>query len=188
MATEDSETAGAEEELSNLRTDISRDQGIAGGGGDLKKYLTFVLQKEEYGIGILRVREIIGFMDVTPVPRTPDFVKGVINLRGQVIPVIDLRKKFGMPEAEITRETCIIVVEVKREDEEVVQMGIVVDNVEEVLDIPEGNIDPSPSFGAEIDTEYIQGMGKVDEEVKILLDIDRVLEDEELVEISNIDE
>jgi purine-binding chemotaxis protein CheW len=155
---------------------------------ELEKYLTFVLADEEYGIEILRVREIIGFMDVTPVPQTPDFVKGVINLRGEVIPVIDLRVKFGMPEGEVTEETCIIVAEVKMNGSQQarVQMGIVVDTVQEVLDIPASNISPAPEFGADIKTEYIQGMGKVDDEVKILLDIDRVLSEEEFVQLDKV--
>jgi purine-binding chemotaxis protein CheW len=159
--------------------------------GETQKFLTFVLKDENYGIDILTVREIIGYMDVTPVPQTPDFVKGVVNLRGQVIPVINLRSRFGMDEIDVTDETCIIVVEVKfetEEDETTVQMGIVVDTVEEVLDIPVGNIDPAPNFGGDIDTDYIEGMGKIDENVVILLNIDKVLTDEELVALQQVQE
>ena len=134
------------------------------------KYLTFVLADEEYGLEILKVREIIGIMDITAVPRTPDFVKGVINLRGKVIPVIDLRLKFGMEEAERTEETCIIVVDV-----EGIEMSIVVDKVSEVLDIAIDEIEDAPSFGASVNTDFILGMGKANEQVKILLDIGKVL-------------
>ena len=139
------------------------------------KYLTFVLANEEYGLEILKVREIIGMMDITAVPRTPEFVKGVINLRGKVIPVIDLRRKFGLESAEQTEETCIIVVDVGT-----VEMGIVVDRVSEVLDIAATEIEDAPSFGVDVDTEFILGMGKSEGRVTILLDISKVLSGEEL--------
>ena len=139
------------------------------------KYLTFVLCEEEYGLEILKVREIIGLLDVTPVPQTPAFVKGVINLRGKVIPVVDLRLKFGMPEAEYTKETCIIVVDVGA-----LLMGIIVDTVSEVIEIKEEEIEPAPSFGEKVDVRFILGMGKIKGKVKILLDIDRVLSAEEM--------
>jgi len=174
----------AEEMKAGMTGDVDRGATI-----NAKKFLTFTLQDEIYGIGILKVREIIGYMDVTPVPQTPVFVKGVVNLRGQVIPVINLRQKFGMEETEVTEETCIIVVEVQfstNEDQEKVQMGIIVDTVEEVQDIAEENIDPAPNFGGEIDTQYIEGMGKEDDRVFILLDIDRVLTEEELVAIKDV--
>jgi purine-binding chemotaxis protein CheW len=134
------------------------------------KYLTFFLADEEYGLEILRVREIIGIMDITTVPRTPEFVKGVINLRGKVIPVLDLRLKFNMPEAERTEETCVIVVQV---DE--VEIGIIVDKVSEVLDITADAIDDAPQFGTDINTDFILGMGKSEDRVTILLDISKVL-------------
>ncbi len=146
------------------------------------KYLTFILAEEEYGLEILKVREIIGIMDVTPVPRTPEFVKGVINLRGKVIPVVDLRLKFGMEEIERTEETCIIVVDVRG-----IEMGIVVDKVSEVLDIPGKDIEDSPSFGTNVNTEYILGMGKANDKVTILLDIAKVISNEDLEAISNAD-
>jgi purine-binding chemotaxis protein CheW len=142
------------------------------------KYLTFLLDGEEYGLEILKVREIIGIMDITKVPQTPDFVQGVINLRGKVIPVIDLRSKFGLQRTEYNDQTCIIVVDVG------MLMGIIVDTVQEVHDIPTANIEPPPSLGASVDTSFILGMGKVKEDVKILLDIDKVLTAEELVEIT----
>ncbi|HQL90229.1 MAG TPA: chemotaxis protein CheW [Syntrophales bacterium] len=138
------------------------------------KYLTFSLAGEEYGIGILKVREIIGMMPITPVPRTPDFVKGVINLRGKVIPVIDLRLRFGLEAAAYTERTCIIVVEILG-DAGAVPMGIVVDAVSEVLSIRGGDIENTPAFGVKLNTDFILGMAKTEGSVKILLDIDRVL-------------
>ncbi|UCD50245.1 MAG: purine-binding chemotaxis protein CheW [Phycisphaerales bacterium] len=138
------------------------------------KYLTFALASEQYGLEILKVREIIGYIDVTAVPQTPHYVKGVINLRGQVIPVVDLRAKFGMETTEVTEETCIIVVEITQ-DSRKFNTGIVVDHVQEVLDIAGRNIEEAPQFGAAVDTDFILGMGKIGDSVKILLDIDRVL-------------
>ena len=143
------------------------------------KYLTFTLADEEYGIGILKVKEIIGMMAITSVPRTPDFVKGVINLRGKVIPVIDLRVKFGMPAIDYTDRTCIIVVEIDADDM-TIQIGIVVDSVSEVLNIKEEEIENAPSFGTTLNTDYILGMAKIDSGVKILLDIDKVLSAKEI--------
>ncbi len=143
------------------------------------KYLTFTLADEEYGIGILKVKEINGMIPITSVPRTPDFVKGVINLRGKVIPVIDLRLKFGMPAIDYTDRTCIIVVEIEANDM-TIQIGIVVDAVSEVLNIKEEEIENAPSFGTSINMDYILGMAKIDSGVKILLDIDRVLSATEL--------
>ncbi|MFO7784152.1 MAG: chemotaxis protein CheW [Thermodesulfobacteriota bacterium] len=146
------------------------------------KYLTFTLAEEEYGIGILRIKEIIGMMPITPVPQTPEFVKGVINLRGKVIPVVDLRLRFGMEEIDYTERTCIIVVEITGETG-TVQTGIVVDSVSEVMNIKGGDIEDSPSFGANLDTGYILGMAKMEGDVKILLDIDKVLSAEEIAEV-----
>lgn len=143
------------------------------------KYLTFSLDTEEYGIGILKVKEIIGTMPITPVPQTPKFVKGVINLRGKVIPVIDLRLRFGLPSVEYTERTCIIVVEIQEEAETIV-MGIVVDSVSEVLNIKAEDIEDSPRFGTNLKTDYIFGMAKIGGGVKILLDIDRVLTSQEI--------
>jgi purine-binding chemotaxis protein CheW len=138
------------------------------------KYLTFTLGGEEYGIGILKIREIIGMLPVTAVPRTPAHVKGVINLRGKVIPVIDLRAKFGLPEAPYTERTCIVVVETSAGGGKIL-MGIVVDAVSEVLAIKAKDIENAPAFGARLDTEYILGMAKTEKGVRILLEIDRVL-------------
>ena len=143
------------------------------------KYLTFKLAEEDYGISLLKVREIIGMMPITSVPRTPDFVKGVINLRGKVIPVTDLRLRFGIPEIAYTERTCIIVVEIAAEGG-TMQIGIVVDAVTEVLPVREEEIEPAPDFGARVDTRYILGMANMENTVKILLDIDRVLTSDEI--------
>jgi purine-binding chemotaxis protein CheW len=144
-----------------------------------EKFLTFFLGCEEYGVEILKVQEIIGMMSITAVPRTPRFVRGVINLRGKVIPIIDLRVKFGMPASEQTGETCIIVVHVKG-----IEIGIVVDKVSEVTTIASAAIEPAPDFGNDVDTTYILGLGKTLAGVKILLDIDRVLSNNEVINLS----
>jgi purine-binding chemotaxis protein CheW len=155
------------------------DQAVKRAGEREGKYLTFSLAKEEYGIGILKVKEIIGMMPITMVPRTPSYVKGVINLRGKVIPVVDLRRKFGMEETGYTERTCIVVVEVGGSGRSVL-MGIVVDSVSEVLNIKSGDIEDTPAFGVKLDTAYILGMAKMNGGVKILLDIDKVLTNEEV--------
>lgn len=148
-----------------------------GGAGDLAgKYLTFSLGAEDYGLGILKVREIIGVMEITAVPHTPSYIKGVINLRGRVIPVLDLRLKFAMPPEEYDERTCIIVVEVQGKGGSV-QVGMVVDSVSEVLNISADEIEPPPALGASRETSNILGMAKVKGEVKILLDIDQVVGD-----------
>ncbi|NLX13061.1 MAG: purine-binding chemotaxis protein CheW [Phycisphaerales bacterium] len=139
------------------------------------KYLTFMLDEEEYGVEILKIREIIGIMDITRVPQTQNFVQGVINLRGKVIPLVDLRAKFGLSRQEYNDQTCIIVVDVGT------MMGIIVDTVSEVHDFLEEDIEPPPSLGSCVDTSFIRGMGKTRDGVKILLDIARVLHSEELV-------
>lgn len=138
------------------------------------KYLTVVLDNEAYGIAVLKVREIIRVQKITPVPQMPDFVKGVINLRGRVIPIVDLRVKFGL-KAEFGERTCIVVVQVRLANEQIVQMGLIVDSVEEVVNLPGEEIEPTPEFGARIDTTYLLGMAKVKGQVKTLLDIDRVI-------------
>jgi purine-binding chemotaxis protein CheW len=143
------------------------------------KYLTFSLNKEEYGLGILKVKEIIGMMPITSVPRTPEFVKGVINLRGKVIPVIDLRLKFSMESIPYTERTCIIVVEIETASATVL-IGVVVDAVSEVLNIKEEEIEETPEFGTSLNTDYILGMAKMESKVKILLDIDKVLSTREI--------
>jgi len=144
------------------------------------KYITFSLDGEEYGIPILNVREIIGMMKITPVPRTPQFVRGVINLRGKVIPVIDLRTRFGLEFKESDARTPIVVVEVYV-DETKLQIGIVVDAVSEVIQVMSEDLEETPSFGVDIDTEFILGMAKIGEGIKTLLDIDKVVTSEDLV-------
>ncbi|KPA14631.1 Chemotaxis protein cheW [Candidatus Magnetomorum sp. HK-1] len=146
------------------------------------KYLTFSLADEEYGIGILKVKEIIGMMGITPVPQTPSYVKGVINLRGKVIPVVDLRSKFDMETIDYTDRTCIIVVEIEGKEERI-QIGIVVDTVSEVLNIREADVEDTPTFGTSVNTEFILGMAKIEGSVKILLDIDAVLSAKELSQL-----
>lgn len=147
------------------------------------KYLTFVLQNEIYGVDVLKIQEIIGILPVTAVPQTPDFVKGVINLRGKVIPIVDLRLKFGMPEVEATQETCIIVINLVD-----MLMGIVVDTVREVVDILDEQIEDPPRFGASVNTEFIRGMGKMEDRVTMLLDIERVLTSAEMVLVTEMAE
>jgi len=148
------------------------------------KFLTFRLSGEEYGIGILKVREIIGLLEITPVPRMPAFVRGVINLRGKVIPVIDLRLKFGMPGAQDTKQTCIIVVDVRHGDISTL-VGILVDTVSEVVNIGDAEIDRAVTFGTQVNTSFILGVAKVKGAVKILLDIDKILGLEELTTFVN---
>jgi len=143
------------------------------------KYLTFSLANEIYGIQILKVQEIIEMIDVTNVPRTPPFVKGVINLRGKVIPVVDLRLKFGMERKDVSRQTCIIVVYIQCGDSQLT-MGMMVDAVSEVLDISGGSIAPPPDFGNQVDTAFLLGMAKSEDSVRMLLDIDKVLSTQEL--------
>ncbi len=143
------------------------------------KYLTFALAEEEYGICILKIKEIIGMMPITTVPQTPEFVKGVVNLRGKVIPVMDLRLRFGMEAIEYDERTCIIVVEIEGRSGDV-QIGIVVDTVSEVLNVAGEDIEDTPTFGTKLDTEYILGMAKMEGGVKILLDIDKVLNADEI--------
>ena len=143
------------------------------------KYLTFTLDEEEYGIGIIKIKEIIGMMAITSVPQTPEFVKGVINLRGKVIPVVDLRLRFGLNAIDYTERTCIIVVEIEGHSEKVT-IGVVVDAVSEVLNIKGDDIEDTPTFGTKLNTDYILGMAKMEGGVKILLDIDCVLSEHEI--------
>jgi len=147
------------------------------------KYMTFKLADEEYGLEILKVREIIGLMDITRVPKTEAFISGVINLRGKVIPVIDLRLKFGMPKVEATDQTVIIVVQFGFGDRELT-IGIMVDEVLEVLNIPENQIEPTPSFGSGTNgTDFILGVGKADKRVIFLLDIGKTLGSDEILQL-----
>lgn len=156
------------ESIASVAKDGLGQSGLAG------KYLTFRLAGEEYGIAILKVVEINKMMAITQVPRMPDFVRGVMNLRGKVIPVVELRRKFAMETIDDTDESCIIVVRTTCDDADL-QMGILVDTVSEVLDIAAADIEPAPKFGSSIDTDFILGMAKARGNVKILLDIDRIL-------------
>jgi purine-binding chemotaxis protein CheW len=166
---------GTENQAAANTAEVQQQLARAGSSSDREgKYLTFALGEEQFGLEILKVREIIGYMDITAVPQTPAHVRGVINLRGQVIPVVDLRSKFGMESAEVTEQTCIIVVEISNTDR-TFNTGIVVDNVNEVLDIMGKDIEDAPQFGSSVNTDFILGMGKVGDSVKILLDIDKVM-------------
>lgn len=154
-------TATTETELASARTRTG-------------KHLTFMLGKEYYGIPVLTVREIIRMVDITSVPRMPEYIRGVINLRGKIIPVLDLRLRFDLPKAETTERTCIIVVQAKLGGT-LTQTGLIVDAVEEVANIAAADVEDAPDFGAAIDTRYIVGMAKIKGEVKTLLDIDQVI-------------
>lgn len=139
------------------------------------KYLTFTVQKESFGIDVLKVREIIRHIAITAVPQMPDFIRGVINLRGKIIPVMDLRLRFGFPNVTNTEQTCIVVVQVKSNEGRMASMGLIVDGVEEVINLNASEIEETPEFGGQIQTEYILGMAKIKGAVKALLDIDKVI-------------
>ena len=145
------------------------------------RYLSFAMCGGEFGIKILKVREIMGFMNVTPVPQTPGYIKGVINLRGKVIPVIDLRLKFGLQQADYTKETCIIVVDMKN-----VLTGIIVDSVSEVMAVGKEDFELMPYFGSGVDTKYFLGMAKIKDKVKILLDIDKVFDGADIAMVEGL--
>lgn len=143
----------------------TEEQIIEGG-----KFLTFFLDREEYAIEILKVMEIIGLMSITPVPSMPGYIRGILNLRGKIIPVMDIRSRFGLPGVDDTAETCIIILQ-----QDQFQMGIVVDKVSEVAELGDTEIDDIPSFGAGITNDYLAGIGKVENTVKLILDVSRVL-------------
>jgi purine-binding chemotaxis protein CheW len=148
-----------------------------------QQYLTFVLGGETYAMGILSIKEIIEYGNLTEVPRMPEFIRGVINLRGAVVPVIDLGARFGKRAAEATRRTCIVIVEVANGEETQV-VGVMVDAVNEVLEIAGSEIEPAPSFGAHIRADFIDGMGKIDGKFVILLNIQQVLSVEEIATLA----
>lgn len=156
--------------LATLAPEATTTQSTAALAG---KYLTFALAGEEYGLPVLKVREIIKILDITAVPQAPHHVKGVINLRGKVIPVVDLRLKFGFPAQQYDERTCIIVVEVALQTSKVM-MGVVVDAVSEVLTIAVGEIEATPDFGEQVNTEFMKGVAKIKGKVKFLLDLDRI--------------
>ncbi len=144
-----------------------------------QQYLTFLLGGEMFAIGILNIKEIIEYGSLTTVPMMPEFIRGVINLRGAVVPVIDLLARFSRQQSAITRRSCIVIIEVETEGEQH-DVGVVVDSVSEVLEIPAAEIEPPPSFGAKIRADFIEGMGKVNSKFVILLDVDKVLAVEEM--------
>ena len=148
-------------------------------GSENHQYLTFKLDEEIFALGIDKVREVLDYTSVTKVPQTPDFMRGVINLRGSVVPVVDMRLKFAMAKTEKTVNTCIIIVEINLEGETAV-LGALADSVQEVLDLEPQQIEPAPKIGTKLRTEFIRGMGKRDEQFIIILDIDKVFSGEEL--------
>ncbi len=152
---------------------------------EAQQFLTFTLGSEMFAVGTLSVKEIIEYGQLTEVPMMPDFIRGVINLRGAVVPVIDLGARFGRGETRITRRTCIVIIEVPSGGEKQ-DIGVVVDAVSEVLEIPSGEIEPPPAFGAKIRTDFIQGMGKVDGRFVILLDVGKVLSVEEISTLASV--
>jgi purine-binding chemotaxis protein CheW len=153
--------------MSATTTEVPAGSTVAG------KYLTFVLSRESYGIPVAKIREIIRAVEITPVPQTPSHLRGVINLRGKIIPVIDLRLKFGLPGTETTERTCIVVVQVRSSGSNGTHlMGLMVDDVEEVINIAASEIEDTPDFGRQMDTSYLLGMAKIKGRVKALLDID----------------
>jgi purine-binding chemotaxis protein CheW len=166
-------------------TAVMNDPAAAQADARAGKYLTFQLVNEEFGIRVLKVREIMGLQEITAVPQTPGHVKGVINLRGKVIPVIDLRLKFGLPQGEYGQRTCIIVAQVQGESGPIL-MGVVVDGVSEVLNLTAAEIEDTPDFGEESAGQYLLGMAKVKGKVKILLDIDQVLSSQDLSHLSEM--
>jgi len=147
------------------------------------QYLTFLIGGEMFAISILGIKEIIEYGNLTTVPMMPDFIRGVINLRGAVVPVVDLSSRFGRTASEVTRRSCIVIIEVEG-DEEKQDVGVVVDSVSEVLGIPAAEIEPAPSFGARIRSDFINGMGKVDGKFVIILNADRVLSVDEMAMLS----
>ena len=149
------------------------------------QYLTFMLDDETFALDIAKVREVLEFTTVTRVPRTPEFMRGVINLRGAVVPVVDMRLKFGMSTTEKTVNTCVVIVEIEL-DGEVTELGALVDSVQEVFELEPENIEPAPKIGTRLKTEFIKGMGKKDEQFIIILDIDKVFSSEELSVVQDI--
>jgi purine-binding chemotaxis protein CheW len=153
---------------------------------ETRQYLTFQLGDEIFALDVSNVSEILEFTDITRVPKTPDFMKGVINLRGSVVPVLDMRLKFGLPHVEKTVNTCIIVVEINFEGDETI-IGALVDSVQEVFELEPDHIEPPPKIGVGLKTEFIKGMGKKDEKFIIILDIERLLSLQELSSVTGIE-
>ena len=155
--------------------------------GEEGQYLTFSLRKEMFAIGILNIKEILEYGQLTAVPMMPEFIRGVINLRGAVVPVVDLSARFGDKQSEVTKRTCIVIIEINTEDGKQ-DIGVVVDAVSEVLEIPDSEIEPAPGFGAKIRVDFIAGMGKVNGKFVIILNVDKVLSTDELAMVSQVTE
>jgi purine-binding chemotaxis protein CheW len=159
------------------------DESAATGAADRRQYLTFLLGGEAYAIAILRIKEIIEYGQLTTVPMMPAFVRGVINLRGAVVPVVDLQARFGRERAEVSKRTCIVIVEIATQDELQV-VGLVIDQVNEVVEIPAADIEPPPAFGAAVRTDFIAGMGKLNGRFVVLLELDAVLSVDDLAKVA----
>jgi len=185
LSTSNNLNASEEWEMSQQNSEaVSNQEDV--GSGKVQQFLTFVLNDEIYGIGILNIREIIEYGNLTVVPMTPDFISGVINLRGNVVPVVNLARRFDHHPSEIGKRTSIIIIDIKDSDEESVEIGIVVDIVNEVIELDDSSIAAPPAFGANIRADFIKGMGKVDDQLMILLDVDQVLAINELSEIGEL--
>jgi len=169
--------------LSNIKELVMEESSTV----NSKQYVTFCLAEELFGVEVNRTREILSVISVTSVPQTPDYMLGVINMRGQVVPVIDMRLKLGLSAAAETQDTCIIVVEVLVDGEPIV-VGALADAVREVLEIKSDAIEPPPRLGTRLNTEFIKGMGKIDEEFLILLDIDKIFNSDELALVQEVAE
>ncbi|NOT13918.1 MAG: purine-binding chemotaxis protein CheW [Methylococcaceae bacterium] len=170
--------------MSQLKVKTQQESGLVA-KESLHQFLTFLVGSNNFGINILDVKEIIEFNMITRVPMTPDYIRGVINLRGNVVPVIDLSARMGHARSEISKRTCIVLVQIGYHEESQL-LGMLVDSVDEILDLPDSMIMPPPDFGADIRTDFIQGMGRVGSEFIILLDINRVLELQELSELKQL--
>jgi purine-binding chemotaxis protein CheW len=172
--------------MTALTTHHAPHQGLPLGATDPNQYLTFVLGGEQFALGILAVKEIIEYHSLTTVPMMPDCVRGVINLRGAVVPVMDLLARFGRPSSEVTKRTCIVIVEIQTAEQESQVVGVIVDAVNEVLDIAATDIEPAPAFGARIRTDFIHGMGKVKGKFVILLNADHVLSMDDIAQLAQV--
>jgi purine-binding chemotaxis protein CheW len=161
-------------------------QGNSAGLNNVQQFLTFVLSDEVYGVGILHIREIIEYDNLTIVPLMPDFISGVINLRGNVVPVVNLARRFEHQPKEIGKRTSIVIIDIKDNEGESVEVGIVVDVVNEVIELADSDIAVAPSFGAKIRADFIQGMGKIDDKLMILLDVNHVLSINELSSVTSM--
>jgi len=159
--------------------------GLAASGSDENQYLTFKLQEETYAFGILNVKEILEYGKITKVPMMPDFIQGVINLRGEVVPVVNLARRFGLKTSEITKKTCVVIIEIGADDTRH-ELGVMVDSVSEVLEIDSEQIRPAPGFGAKIRNDFIRGMGKLNDDFVIILDQDKVLSVNELAAVQQV--